>query len=381
MPINKVLDKNGKPVKKDGKQKYRVRINYTDSYGKAKQLERTAYGVDEAKQLERELTIQLKEEKPARRMTVQQLYDEYIAVKKHEVRESTLDKAIRVLSSQVLPTLGNVKIDKLTVPVLQSWKQSINEKNYKLATKQGFYKNFKTMLNYAVKMEYLSTNTLEKVGNFQAPMELDEEMDFYTPEEFKKFISVARAYAENNTDIQAWNYYIFFNIAFFTGMRKGEIYALQWTDIKDGEINITKSVTQKSKGKDILTPPKNKPSIRSVQIPQPLSKVLKEHKIRCQALDGFSEDLYICGGIYPVRNSSIQNINKSFAKAANVKSIRIHDFRHSHASLLANNGINIQEIAKRLGHANANITLKTYAHLYPKESERALSILNQIEIE
>ena len=51
MPINKVYDKNGKPVKKDGKQKYRVRVNYTDSLGRNKQIERTAYGSDEAKHL------------------------------------------------------------------------------------------------------------------------------------------------------------------------------------------------------------------------------------------------------------------------------------------------------------------------------------------
>lgn len=59
---------------------------------------------------------------------------------------------------------------------------------------------------------------------------------------------------------------------------------------------------------------------------------------------------------------------------------RIHDFRHSHASLSANNGINIQEVARRLGHSNVSITLKTYAHLYPKESERALTVLNSIEL-
>ncbi len=65
MPITKAKDKNGKFIKKDGKQKYRVRVNYTDSYGNNKQIERTAYGADEAKQLERELTHSVKVEKPS----------------------------------------------------------------------------------------------------------------------------------------------------------------------------------------------------------------------------------------------------------------------------------------------------------------------------
>ena len=61
-----------------------------------------------------------------------------------------------------------------------------------------------------------------------------------------------------------------------------------------------------------------------------------------------------------------------------LKSIRIHDYRHSHVSLLANEGINIQEIARRLGHSRVEETLNTYSHLYPREEEKAVDILNRI---
>ena len=70
--------------------------------------------------------------------------------------------------------------------------------------------------------------------------------------------------------------------------------------------------------------------------------------------------------------------NEKFAEIAKVKKIRIHDFRHSHASLLANNGINIQEIARRLGHTNIEITWNIYSHLYPQQEEKAVEILNKI---
>ena len=79
-----------------------------------------------------------------------------------------------------------------------------------------------------------------------------------------------------------------------------------------------------------------------------------------------------------MRDSTLDNKNKMFAKAAGLKHIRIHDFRHSHASLLANEGINIQEIARRLGHSKIEMTWNTYAHLYPREEERAVKILNKI---
>lgn len=380
MPINKVTDKNGKPVKKDGKQKYRVRINYTDSYGNNKQIERTAYGADEAKQLERELNHSVKIEKPSAKITTRRLYEEYIRAKQYEVRESTLSKNKDVLIHHILPYFENTKIDKLNIAILQKWKQSIEELGLSIRMRKNIYGDFRALLNYAVKMEYLPNNPLLKVGNFKAPLEEVEEMKFYTPEEFKKYINAAKAIAEKSRDLQDWGFYVFFSIAFFTGMRKGEINALNWKDVQGGEINITKSLTQKLKGEDRITPPKNRSSIRIIQIPEPLQKILDEHYLRCKSMPNFTNDFFVCGGIKALRDTPTANANDKFAKQAGVKKIRIHDFRHSHASLLANNGINIQEVARRLGHSNVSITLKTYAHLYPKESERALTVLNSIEL-
>lgn len=381
MPINKVLD-NGKPVKKDGKVKYVVKVNYVDQKGEYKQIKRIVYGSDEAKQVERELLYSVKQEPLAAKMTVQKLYDEYIKSRQYEVRESTLEKSIEVLSHHVLKYLNSIKIDKLTVPILQDWKRKIEECGYSIRMRKNIYGEFRAMLNFAVKMEYLPKNPLLKVGNFKATLEEHKEMDFYTPEEFKKFIKVSKEMAENSqNDMTYWNYYVFFCLAYFTGMRKGEIYALSWADVKDDEISITKSLNQKLKGEDRITAPKNRSSIRRIQIPKQMKKILDEHYQRCCSINGFSENLYICGGTRAIRNTSVENINMKFAVAAGIKKIRIHDFRHSHASFLANNGINIQEIARRLGHSDISITLKTYSHLYPKESERALKALDTINID
>lgn len=150
---------------------------------------------------------------------------------------------------------------------------------------------------------------------------------------------------------------MFFNIAFYTGTRKGEINALKWSDIDGNIMNIRRSIAQKLKGGDVKTPPKNKSSYRDLQITLPLMEVLNEHKERQRATSHlFSEDCRVCGGEQPLRDTSIENHNKAFAKAANLPHIRIHDFRHTHASVLVNEGINIQEIARRLGHANVQMT-------------------------
>lgn len=184
---------------------------------------------------------------------------------------------------------------------------------------------------------------------------------------------------KNEKNIYEWNFYVFFNIAYYTGLRKGEIHALRWADINKNYLSVKHSITQKLKGKgDLETPPKNKSSVRTLQIPLPLIKILKEHKKRQMQLPNFSKDSRVLGDGRCLRDTTIQKKNILYSKLANVKTIRIHDFRHSHASLLANMGINIQEVARRLGHSKVEITWNTYSHLYPKEEEKAVAILNAI---
>ncbi len=161
-------------------------------------------------------------------------------------------------------------------------------------------------------------------------------------------------------------------------MRKGEINALKWSDIDGDIINVRRSIAQKLKGDDRETPPKNKSSYRILQCPVPLFDALKQIKSLQMQDERFTEDFRVCGGIKCLRDTSLDNKNRQFCKEANLERIKIHDFRHIHASLLANNGINIQEIARRLGHSKIEITQNTYSHLYPKESERALEVLNTI---
>lgn len=83
MPIYKMSDKDGKLIKKDGKQKYRIIVSYTDSYGKHRQMERKAFGNDEAKQVERELALKIKQKSIATtKFTLEELFDDYIKSKK-----------------------------------------------------------------------------------------------------------------------------------------------------------------------------------------------------------------------------------------------------------------------------------------------------------
>lgn len=363
---------------KDGKQKYRVRINYVDALGVPRQIDRVTYGSPEAKTLEQKLNQDLRNEPPTRNMTVRVLYEEYISAKRHEVRESSLGKTVTAINNHILPTMGDKKIDKLTPPILQDWKLSIENKNLGIATRQNIYGEFRALLNYAVKLEYLPKNPLLKVGNFKNTTEPKKVMGFYTADEFKKFISVAKDRAETSGILFDWHFYVFFAIGFYTGLRKGEIHGLQWHDIDGNHLHVRRSIAQKLKGEDRITPPKNKSSTRTLQMPRPLITILETHKRRCMSIDGFHDENFICGIVRPLRDTTIQKRNEQYATIAELKTIRIHDFRHSHVSLLANEGINIQEIARRLGHSKIEITWNTYAHLYPREEEKAVAVLDKV---
>ncbi len=372
MPIYKTGKKD-----KDGRSQYRVTYNYTDASGKYRQRSKLVFGAAEAKFAEAQLKA-LSTAEPATQLTVQGLYDNYIAAKKNEVRETTLAKIKGTLEFYILPQFKNVKLSKLNVPLLQDWKNQIAKKSLKTQTKKNIYKEFSAMLNFAVRMEHISSNPLKKIGNFKDVYDFnkpEDKIQYYTAEEYKKFISAL----ELNGPID-WAYYTFFSIAFYTGMRKGEINALRWCDIDGEMLSVNRSVAQKVKGKEnVFTPPKNASSQRKLQLPKPLVNILKQQKeIQQKTFKRWNEDFLVCGADNPLRDTALSNKNIELSQKAGVKTIRIHDFRHTHATLLINEGINVQEIARRLGHANATITLKVYAHLYPREEERAIKVLNAL---
>jgi len=374
MPIYKA---NGK---KDGLQKYNVRINYTADSGQSKQLTRVAYGKDNAVNLEMRLVDEIKNVgvMPTKKMTLQELYDEYIIVKQYELKETSLEKIRQAFKYYILPTFTNYRIDRITSRSIQEWKILMAKKNLSSYTKKSAFGCFRACINYAIKMEYLQKNSLTKAGGFREKNIIKRKMDFYTPEEFKAFIGIAKDISttkeKTNGDLAEWDYYVFFNIAFYTGLRKGEIHALKWSDISGIYLSVTRAITQRfNNGAGVETTPKTPSSIRVIEMPVQLIAALEEQRKRQQFLHNFTDDFRICNNI---RNSSIERRNILYSTSAKVKTIRIHDFRHSHASFLAHMNINIQEIARRLGHAKIEETWNTYSHLYPKDQEEAVKALN-----
>lgn len=378
--------KDKRKKEKNGLKPYRVVIYVIDEQGKKKPIERHTYGLNEAKALEQQLEKQYNGDNGATakhgEMTVNELIEQYAKYHEMKTRATSHDATMRALRLRVQPYVGDCRLNELTQQKLSEWQIKLNGEKLSLVTKQNAYSAFTAMLNFAVKMEFIPKNNLTLLGNFKDTALMDapqQRLRYYTKEQFQKYITTMKSDCKT---VEDWAYFVFFCIAFYTGARKGEIHALKWSDIDGNIMHIRRSINQKLKGDDVETSPKNQSSIRDLQIPEPLMAVLKEHKERQRnaAPIQFSEDFRVCGGERPLRDTSVDKHNRKYADKAELPHITIHEFRHSHVSLLANAGINIQEMARRLGHSNVQETWNTYSHLYKTAEERALEELNKITI-
>ena len=177
--------------------------------------------------------------------------------------------------------------------------------------------------------------------------------------------------------------YPFIMLGLASGARRGELLALQWSDVdfETGIMNITKSVEQTKAGLRVKSTKSGKP--RRFAVPGAALDALREHRAeqdRDRGLFGADyqeNDLVFCqpsGGYY--NPGCVGNRVSVLMKSAGLEGVSLHSLRHTHASELLSNGVPIPTVAKRLGHANANITLSIYAHAIEADEFAAAKIWN-----
>lgn len=158
------------------------------------------------------------------------------------------------------------------------------------------------------------------------------------------------------------SYYAFLTM-YWTGIRVGELLALTLADFDADErtITISKSL-QRIQGRDVITAPKTAKGKRIITLPDFLVTELLEYT---EGLYGISEK----DRLFQVTKSYLEKEMIRGTKLSGVKKIRLHDLRHSHASLLISRlGAQPGLVAERLGHEKIQTTLQTYSHLYPNQS-------------
>lgn len=295
------------------------------------------------------------------------LYQEHIVVK---MKAQSYRKTTSKFKNHILPYFKDYKVKGITASIYTRWQKMIEEKGFKHKYNTSLHSSVVTILNYAIKFYGLKENIASKIGNFTQKEDLTTNVDFWTPEEYKKFIKVV----PDNI------YKLFFETLYYTGLRQGECLALTWKDFKNNHLDIYKTISkEKVNDEYIINTPKTKKSIRKIKIDNDLKKKLISLKEKYKRLEGFEENWYIFGCIQPLSPTTIGRKKDKYCNIAGVKKIRIHDFRHSHASLLLSYGVPITVISQRLGHSDITMTLNTYSHLIPQDEDKAIDILNQIK--
>ena len=202
-------------------------------------------------------------------------------------------------------------------------------------------------------------------------------INFWSVEEFNEFRKLI-----TKDEI---SYDLFFTIAFFTGMRMGEILALNWYDINliTSTIHVTKTAYFVN-NENHINSTKTRAGTRLITINNKLTEMLSDWKEKQEdILKEFTKDtesLQIIQStpIVITKNMVDKKFKQILSRNNNLKKIRIHDLRHSHASLLINQGEDYLVVKERLGHASITTTIDTYSHLYPSKQKNLANKLDDI---
>lgn len=350
------------PAYKDEKTgKWFAKFYYTNWQGIKKQKWKRGFATKkEALGFERDF---LEKQSANPDMTFQNLYEIYMEDMAARLKQSTLLTKKAVLQTHILPFFGNKPINEIKASDVRRWQAKLmsSPNNYSQTYLKKINTELNCIINYAKRFYDLNTNPCGKAGTIGKAKA--EEMDYWTYDEYI-------AFREGVKDKPLS--YICFEVLDWTGMREGELLALSPTDIDfDNKLISINRTYQRIGGKDVFTSPKTRKSKRKIPIPDFL----------CQELSDYIQSRYMLDAderLFPVTKSYLSHEMIRGCKNTGVKKIRIHDIRHSHASLLINQGCDALVLADRLGHEKVSTTLNTYSHLFPHKQQELVNNLEQL---
>ena len=297
-------------------------------------------------------------------MLFDRLLDLYLENLQNRVKETSFYDNEQKVNKRIRPFFSGMTIKEIEPATILKWQNSLSEYSYNY--KSGLRTLLSSILRFGERY-YDTKNIMYKVEPFRN-QDAKKEMQIWTPEIFTQFIK----------SVKDPDYNAFFWTLYITGGRKGEILALNWSDIdlNNKIIKIRKNIAKQPKSQSSkITTPKNQSSNRDTQIPDFLIKILSEYKV-WQA-ENFEDCSFAFGGAKPIAFTSLDRYFKKACINAGVPIIRIHDLRHSNASLLISSGVSIVAVSKRLGHSTVEQTLNTYSHMMPDDQTMIMRILEK----
>lgn len=265
-------------------------------------------------------------------MKLSEFMEVYFEDKQNELKDRTMKNKRYMMEQHIIPYFGEQMLSEITASQIIQWQNEMQTKGFSESYLRMIQNQLTCIFTHASRIYDLHTNPCKKVKRM------------------------------GNSDSRS--------LDFWTGCRIGELLALTKGDIsfENNQISITKTYYRTGR-QDVITEPKTKQSVRTVEIPEFLKKEIKDF---VDGHYGMPDD----ERLFPIVQEAVQHKMKRQIAKAGVKNIRVHDLRHSHVAYLINKGIEPLLIKERVGHKDIRITLNTYGHLYPNQQRRVADLLD-----
>lgn len=329
--------------------------------------------------------------KTAKITTFNELALEWFEVYRKTVKTNTLKQMESNLNAYILPAFARYKLDKLTPPIIQrvvnEWASNANKGYSGAYRKNGSGAHYsllastvRRILKYGVSIEVIETNPalnlyVPKVQNIKQ----ENKIKHYDRDELQTFLNGLNLMKDGYKKQSAKTY---FHLLAYSGLRPSEALALAWEDIDFIESTLTVSKTLDRYTQPQSTP-KTRKGNRTIYLDNATVAMLKKWKAY-QASEnlrlGFPQSAYvftkISNGKY-YSTSEMRLIVKKTIEKTGLHDIGLHGFRHTHASLLLNAGVEYKELQERLGHEDISMTMNTYSHIAKHKEAKAVELMEK----
>ncbi|MBX3002849.1 MAG: site-specific integrase [Anaerolineales bacterium] len=291
------------------------------------------------------------------------------------LRRGTLKQYSQVVNHYVLPELSNVRLSDLRPVRIQQLYDKLIASGKGARTVQMVHAVIHRSLNQAVKLGIISLNP---DGATSPPRPQEKEMCVLDQEQIQRLLIAAKT--------KSFREFVFYFFVLATGVRQGELLGLKWEDFDSA--NKTMRITRQAKplpgGGFEFVAPKTKNSFRTIKLGNETADLLNQHYVFQLDARARAEKWEDFGLVFPsvvgtpLNPPNVVREFRSLLKRAGLPKIRFHDLRHTAASLMLNNGVDVLVVSRRLGHSRASITLDVYGHLIPSGQEKAAHVVENL---
>ncbi|WP_337227918.1 tyrosine-type recombinase/integrase [Staphylococcus succinus] len=352
------------PVYKDeARNTWYYSIYYKDVYGKGKRKVKRGFRTKKSARIAESEMLRTIKPTESTNKTYKEVYFERL--KHANLSTRAHNHRIQQYNKYYHYDIGQIPINKITVDMCKDLRLKFaKNENLTVEYRRTVYAGFRATMSYAVKNGYIDYNPALSVDNLPAGK---PRKAYITREQFDKIVL-------KMDDLNNYNpimYRKFIQLLFYTGLRIGEALPLTWKDWNEDkkELDINKTI-------DLSTyeikhgVAKTESSLTTVPVPTHIATILEDMKRNSDP-----NDVYIFGGHKPVTYHTIRTAFKKVFSEYD-PDIKIHSLRHSYASHLINNGIDMYLLMNLMRHSNVRETIQTYSHLYTNSKQEAMRLFD-----